>query len=70
MLDRAGTDTEIWTAHSTRGASTSKVAHMGISVQFILEIACWKKVGTFRRFYRKPVIENSEKSVFAKNVLK
>ena len=46
FLDRAGIDTSIWTAHSIRGASTSKALKVGVSVQSILESANWKSVGT------------------------
>ena len=70
ILHRAGIDTGVWSGHSTRGASTSKVANAGVSVQTILETACWKGVGTFKRFYRKPVMNVASKAEFSEAVLK
>ena len=67
IMAKAGVDVAIWSAHSTRGASTSKAFAQGVPITTILETACWKRVGTFRRFYnRKPI---SEKSKFEKAVL-
>ena len=67
FLDRAGIDTSIWTAHSIRGASTSKALKVGVSVQSILESANWKSVGTFRKFYNKPMHDGN--ADFQKKVL-
>ena len=69
ILARAGVDTTIWGAHSTRGASTSKVANLGVSVQTILNTACWKGVGTFRRFYNKPIVGKTKNQEFTESVL-
>ena len=54
LLDKAGIDTSVWTAHSTRGATTSKAAKVGVTVQTILDSANWSSTGTFRKFYNKP----------------
>ena len=67
LLDKAGIDTSVWTAHSTRGASTSKAISIGVTIQDILDSANWKSAGTFRKFYRKPIEDG--KVEFQKKVL-
>ena len=67
VLARSGVDTTIWSAHSTRGASTSKQSG-GVSVSTILSTACWKRVGTFRKFYIRP-LQNEDRKSFARTVL-
>ena len=69
-LERAGVDTAVWGAHSTRGASTSKAARAGVSTQTILKTACWKRVGTFKKFYQKPSEGCSDSQVFVNSVLR
>ena len=70
ILERAGIDTGVWTAHSTRGASTSKVASMGLSLDVVLTTACWKRVGTFKKFYKKPIEKEIDREKFTQTVLK
>ena len=67
LLAKVGVDTEIWTAHSTRGAATSKALSVGVSVKTILDSANWSSAGTFKRFYNRPI--SSEKQDFQKKVL-
>ena len=67
-MGKAGIDTGIWKPHSTRGASTSKAHAQGVSVKEILDSANWTNVGTFQRFYRRPIEGKSD--VFSKTVLK
>ena len=55
LLGLSGVDTSIWTAHSTRGASTSKAQNVGVTVQAILDSANWRSVGTYKKFYNKPI---------------
>lgn len=55
VMTQAGIDTKIFSAHSTRGASTSKARRAGVSVPEILKAADWGSVSTFRRFYHRPV---------------
>ena len=54
-----------FTAHSTRGAGTSKAASSGLSTQEILRLADWSRESTFRRFYYKPVPEYSQDTLSA-----
>ena len=51
VLNLAGVDTSIFSAHSTRGASSSKAAMSGVTLQTILQTADWSSAGTFKKFY-------------------
>jgi hypothetical protein len=67
FLALAGIDTEVFKAHSTRGASTSKAARVGLSLEIIIKKANWSNVKTFHRFYHRDVPQTSE---FEDRVLK
>ena len=54
LLVKSGIDSNIFTAHSTRGAASSTTARAGMSVSDILRIADWTSDNTFQRFYYKP----------------
>ncbi|KAJ8018834.1 hypothetical protein HOLleu_42962 [Holothuria leucospilota] len=51
ILRLAGVDTGVFTAHSTRGASTSAALRAGMAVEDIMKVADWTRVATFKRFY-------------------
>ena len=52
-LEKAGIDTKVYTANSSRGASASRAADAGVSVEFILNKAGnWSSESTFTRFLR------------------
>ena len=51
MLQLAGIDTEIFCAHSIRGASTSEALRQGISITKILDTADWLQENTFSKFF-------------------
>ena len=53
-LSKAGVDTETFSAHSTRSASTSHAATRGVPVCDILKAATWSSQSTFERFYYRP----------------
>ena len=55
VMAQAGIDTQQFTAHSTRGASTSKAKSSGVSTSDILRTANWSSSSTFTRFYHRPV---------------
>ena len=55
ILKQSGIDTSIFSAHSTRGAATSKASTAGISIPDILKTADWSSASTFRRFYHRPI---------------
>ena len=54
VLLRSGIDTQKFSAHSTRSASTSKAA-ASVSADIILKTAGWSDESTFRSFYKRPV---------------
>ena len=62
LLGQAGVDTEIFSGHSTRCASTSK-ALMSVSTDVILATAVWTEESTFRKFYNKPVAVTNQMSL-------
>jgi len=64
-LKLAGVDTERYTAHSTRSASTSQARRKGVLMSDILKVANWTSRSTFERYYHKP----SEPSAFTRAVL-
>ena len=65
LMQLAGIDTDKYKAHSTRGAATSKARRLGISVQEIMDRACWARESTFMRFYYR----ESEANTFQSKVL-
>lgn len=59
-LEAAGIDVSIFSAHSTRHASTSLAAARGISLEEIRRTAGWSKSSdVFARFYNRPIIKDS-----------
>ena len=65
LLGKAGVNTEIFKAHSVRGASTSAAAMAGITTEDILKAADWSNETVFPKFYYKPTRDQS----FGKAVL-
>ena len=55
ILDMAGIDSNIFSAHITRAASTSAAYNRAASIDSILNAAGWSKDSTFKKFYWKPV---------------
>ena len=51
VLTSAGIDTSIFSAHSTRGASTSAASLAGVTTQQILSTADWSTAKVFKTFY-------------------
>ena len=66
VLKAAGIDTSIFSAHSTRSASTSAAWSMGASLDSILQAAAWSSSLTFARFYNR----GSDKDNFSQAVYK
>ena len=59
MLAQAGINTEVFKAHSTRGASVSAAAQTGMTTKDILQAADWSTDSVFQRFYYKPVHDST-----------
>ena len=55
LLDKAGIDTSIFKAHSTRSAAASAAANTGITTSDILKAADWSSEKVFIKFYYKPL---------------
>ena len=65
VLQRAGVDTNVYSAHSIRAASTSKAKQNSVNIQTILEKAGWSSAGTFAKFYDR----QTKESTFEEGVL-
>ena len=65
ILKQAGVNTDVFKAHSTRGAATSASVRLGASMRDVLTTAGWSSASTFSSFYHRP----SAHSVVAKTLL-
>lgn len=61
LLKEAGVDVSTFSAHSTRGAASSKAFNKGLSVETILKTGNWSTESVFSRFYKR--VSNSESVV-------
>lgn len=60
-LSAAGIDTSVYSAHSTRHASTSAANRQGVSIDIIRKTAGWSESSfTFAKFYNKEISQNRE----------
>ena len=50
-----GIDTDQFTGHSTRMASTSKAHAMGVGLSTILDTAGWNSENNFVKFYKRDI---------------
>lgn len=66
VLNDAGVDTSIYSAHSTRGASVSNAANSGVPTEAILVAGNWNSESTFTRFYRRTKTGTSVASALRK----
>lgn len=57
-LQLAGINLNLFTPHSTRSASTSAVVNK-VPIDTIIKTAGWSKDCTFRKFYKRPVTNDS-----------
>ena len=55
ILGMSGINIEIYKAHSTRAASTSKADSLGLRIEDIVTQGNWTNRSTFEKFYRKPI---------------
>lgn len=65
VMEEAGVDISVYSAHSIRGASATSAEKQGVSMNDILKMADWSTESTFRRFYYRPTKTTS----FAEAVL-
>lgn len=60
-LEECGVDTSIFSAHSTRHASTSRAAHKGVTLDLIKRAAGWTGTSrVFANFYNRPIVNTEE----------
>jgi len=59
LLKEAGVNTEVFKAHSVRGATTSAALDKGVHISDILSTADWSRESTFRSFYYRPLMDES-----------
>ena len=57
-LKQAGINTDLFKAHSTRSASSSKASVDGVPLAEILKRGSWPHHSTWQRFYNKHIIQN------------
>ena len=55
VIAKAGIDTDVSKAHSTRAAVTSAAKGKQVPIDTILSAAGWTNENTFSRFYNKPI---------------
>jgi hypothetical protein len=67
IMKGSGVNTNVFKAHSTRGAATSAALRNKVLIATILKAGMWRSENTFVKFYNRPVqvTDNS----FAKGVL-
>lgn len=53
VLELSGIDTSVYTAHSTRAASTSAASRTGLPICDIMKAAGWSREDTFAKYYKK-----------------
>ena len=59
VLRESGIDTDIFSAHSTRHASTSAAKRKGINIDVIRKSAGWtENSSTFTKFYDRPLVQD------------
>ena len=59
VMGAAGLNLDIFTPHSIRAASTSAAARGSVPLDTILATAGWSNEHTFRKYYNKPVAEQT-----------
>lgn len=65
-LQKSGIDINIFSAHSTRHAATSKANSAGVNIDVIRNTAGWSQTSsTFARFYNRHIVEDN----FARSIL-
>ncbi|XP_046737534.1 uncharacterized protein LOC124406221 [Diprion similis] len=68
VLSKSGLDTQIFSAHSTRHASTSNANIKGVNIDCIRSTAGWTRNSqSFAQFYNLPIVNDNE--AFARAIL-
>lgn len=70
LLKDAGVNTAVFSAHSTRGADSSKASDCGVPIKDILSAGSWSSESTFGRFYRRQSSLNLvSNSIFSRSTM-
>jgi len=56
VLAKAGINTNIYSAHSTRSAASSAAIESGVPITTIMDCAGWSSENTFMKFYKKKIV--------------
>ena len=56
-MKQAGIDTSLYTAYSTRHASSSGALKKGMPLDEVLRLGCWKTPSTFIKHYNLPILK-------------
>ncbi len=56
-MTKAGIDSGVFSAHSTRAASMSKAHWANLPAEYILRQARWTNSITFACFYKRPILQ-------------
>ena len=60
-LHSSGINTEVFSAHSTRHASTSAAKRLGVDLELIRKTAGWTdNSATFAKFYNREIVSNTQ----------
>lgn len=59
VLHYSGVDTDNYSSHSTRGATTSMASMLGIDINVLMRQASWKNADTFAKYYNKSIYDPS-----------
>ena len=59
-IKEANIDTDLFTAHTCRSASTSKAKIAGLNIKTILNSANWAKENIFKKYYFKEIQKNHQ----------
>ena len=65
IMHQSSIDTNVFSAHLTRGAANSKARIVGVSLENIIKAANWSNTSAFSRFYHRPLIT----SQFGRSIL-
>jgi hypothetical protein len=55
MIKSIGIDTDVFKAHSERGAAVSKANSKGVPTNIIMDTANWSSVHVFTKFYKREI---------------
>ncbi len=70
VLTRAGIDTAVYSAHSTRAAASSAAKENNVSIRSIMDHAGWSSENTFMKFYNKEIVADNREEHLGQDLMK